>query len=183
MINFKNSNCDNTLHLKLWQNSKTEILISFFYRSLLLRTTWHLDNKWDLFRAAIYFGEMTILCTLATWPLCVLWWRVLCWQSVSIGMLQSAAPSGPGLSGLCLPKAGSECVPIVVWLSKLMRSRNVFTRLENLDWSHTVFIQFSFCKKCRFMKPLLLSSVQPRPDQTRLDPNIHNTVFQKVQLH
>ena len=34
-----------------------------------------------------------------------------------------------------------------------------YTRLENLAWSHPVFWQFIFCRKCRFMKPLLLSSV------------------------
>ena len=36
---------------------------------------------------------------------------------------------------------------------------NLYTRLENLAWSHSVFIQFSFCRKRRFMKPLLLSSI------------------------
>ena len=36
---------------------------------------------------------------------------------------------------------------------------NRYTRLENLAWSHSVSIQFSFCRKRRFMKPLLLSSV------------------------
>ena len=33
------------------------------------------------------------------------------------------------------------------------------TKLENLAWSKTVFFQFNFCRKRRFMKPLLLSSV------------------------
>ena len=36
---------------------------------------------------------------------------------------------------------------------------NRYTRIENLAWSHSVFWQFSFCRKRRFMKPLLLSSV------------------------
>ena len=37
---------------------------------------------------------------------------------------------------------------------------NRYTRLENLAWSHAVFIQFSFCRKRRYMKPLLLSSIK-----------------------
>ena len=37
-----NSNCDKTQKLKWWQNSKLS----------LVRTTWHLDNQWDLLWAA-----------------------------------------------------------------------------------------------------------------------------------
>ena len=37
---------------------------------------------------------------------------------------------------------------------------NRYTRLENLVWSHAVFIQFSFSRKHRFMKPWLLSSIK-----------------------
>ena len=33
---------------------------------------------------------------------------------------------------------------------------NRYTRLENLAWSHSVFIQLSFCRIYIFMKPLLL---------------------------
>ena len=36
-------------------------------------------------------------------------------------------------------------------------SPNRYTRLENLAWSHSVFWQLIFCRKCRFMKPLLFS--------------------------
>ena len=36
---------------------------------------------------------------------------------------------------------------------------NRYTRLENLAWSHSVFIQYSLCIKRRFMKPLLLFSI------------------------
>ena len=36
---------------------------------------------------------------------------------------------------------------------------NRYTRPENLAWSHSVFIQYSLCIKCRFMKPLSLSSI------------------------
>ena len=36
---------------------------------------------------------------------------------------------------------------------------NRYTRLENLAWSYSVFRQFIFCRKCRFMKPLLFSRV------------------------
>ena len=37
---------------------------------------------------------------------------------------------------------------------------NRYTRLENLAWSHTVFIQFSLFIKRRFTKPLLLSNIK-----------------------
>ena len=36
---------------------------------------------------------------------------------------------------------------------------NRYTKLENLACSQTVFLQFTFCIKHRFMKTLLLSSV------------------------
>ena len=36
---------------------------------------------------------------------------------------------------------------------------NRYTRLENLVWSHCVFWPFIFCRKRRFMKPLLLYCV------------------------
>ena len=36
---------------------------------------------------------------------------------------------------------------------------NPYTKLENLAWCQTVFLQFTFFRKRRFMKPLLLSSV------------------------
>ena len=35
---------------------------------------------------------------------------------------------------------------------------NRYTKLENLAWSQTVFLQFTFCRKRKFMKPLLLSN-------------------------
>ena len=38
-------------------------------------------------------------------------------------------------------------------------SPNRYTRLENLAWYHSVFWEFIFCRKRRFMKPLLLLSV------------------------
>ena len=60
LTNFKNSNSDKIQQLKLWQNSttqnsKSQILIKrkISDKSLLLRTTWHLDNRWDVFEAAI----------------------------------------------------------------------------------------------------------------------------------
>ena len=37
---------------------------------------------------------------------------------------------------------------------------NLYTRLENLALSHSIFIQFSFCRKHRFIKPLLLSNIK-----------------------
>ena len=36
---------------------------------------------------------------------------------------------------------------------------NRFTSLENLALSQTVILQFTFCRKRRFMKPLLLCNV------------------------
>ena len=45
---------------------------------------------------------------------------------------------------------------------------NLYTKLKNLAWSQTVFLQFTFCRKRRLMKPLILSSVAIC---------IHNTVF------
>ena len=51
---FNNSNGDKTQPLKLWQNSTIQILFFFLSdKHLLLRTTWHLDNRWDVFEAAI----------------------------------------------------------------------------------------------------------------------------------
>ena len=45
-----------------------------------------------------------------------------------------------------------------VFLAKSLEPLNRNTRLENLAWSHSVFWQFIFCRKCKFMKPFLLSS-------------------------
>ena len=62
LTNFKNLICDKIQQLKLWQNSTTQILTklkntnsdqnTISDKSLLLRTTWHLDNRWDVFKAA-----------------------------------------------------------------------------------------------------------------------------------
>ena len=41
---------------------------------------------------------------------------------------------------------------------------NRYTSLENLVWSHTVFYHFSFCRKRRFMKPLLMFSSAYSPN-------------------
>ena len=50
-----NLNFDNSYQLILWQNSKTQFLIKWKIsdKSLFLRTTWHLNNWWDVFKAAI----------------------------------------------------------------------------------------------------------------------------------
>ena len=49
---------------------------------------------------------------------------------------------------------------ILPWKTLYMPHRtNRYTRLENLARSHSVFWQFIFCRKCRFVKPLLLSSI------------------------
>ena len=55
LTNFKNSNCEKIQQLKLGQNSKTQILIErkISDKSLMLRTSWHLDNQWDVFEVAI----------------------------------------------------------------------------------------------------------------------------------
>ena len=39
MTKLNNSNCDKTQKLKLWQNSKKS--------KFLVKTTWHLQNRWD----------------------------------------------------------------------------------------------------------------------------------------
>ena len=48
-------NCEKN-QLKLWQNSKTQIVTklrnSNFNQSFLVVTTWHLDYQWDVFEAA-----------------------------------------------------------------------------------------------------------------------------------
>ena len=46
---------------------------------------------------------------------------------------------------------------------KAAKGANRFTRIGNLAWCQTVFIQLIFCRKCRFMKPLLLSSAVLKP--------------------
>ena len=52
----------------------------------------------------------------------------------------------------------SSCWTVsVLWREEGYANR--YTRLENLAWSHFVFWQFIFCRERRFMKPLLLSSV------------------------
>ena len=52
---FNNLNCDKTQQLNLWQNSKTQNFTkrTISDKSLLLRTTWHLNNHRDVFEAAI----------------------------------------------------------------------------------------------------------------------------------
>ena len=60
---FNNSNCDKTQQLKLRQNSKTQILSkrTISDKSLLLKTTWHLENLWDIFEAVICNLAMFLL--------------------------------------------------------------------------------------------------------------------------
>ena len=64
----KSSYCDNTQRLKLWQNFKIQLwqksktqIVKRLQKSLLVRITWHLDNRWDLLRAvfcdlAMFYG-------------------------------------------------------------------------------------------------------------------------------
>ena len=58
---------------------------------------------------------------------------------------------------------------------------NRHIRLDNLAWSHSVFIQFSLCIKRRLMKPLLLSSITNYTLFNPLPPKIYvnwnNTLF------
>ena len=46
----QNSNCDKTQILKFWQNSVYEITLKLY----LVRTTWHLDNWWNILKATFY---------------------------------------------------------------------------------------------------------------------------------
>ena len=58
----KNSKCDKTQQLKLWQKSKTQIVTKLellqisskekSFKSLLERAFWHLDTGWDILEAA-----------------------------------------------------------------------------------------------------------------------------------
>ena len=78
----KNSKCDKIQRLKLWQNSKTLFLIKqkksnsdktkknsspektqFLTKSLLVRTTRHLENGWDVLGA--------VVCDLAMFYFCI----------------------------------------------------------------------------------------------------------------
>ena len=53
------------------------------------------------------------------------------------------------------------------------------TKLENLAWFQTVFSQFTFCRKRRFMKPLLLSSIAILFKIYGVFFNRHDTMFEK----
>ena len=57
---------------------------------------------------------------------------------------------------------------ILHFTSDTLRMPNRYTRLENLAGSHSVFIKFSFCRKRRFMKPLLLFRVAIFSSQYRV---------------
>ena len=54
----QNSNCDKTQKLKLWQNSKTQIVTKLKIsncdktQKVVIGTTWHLNNRWDVLGAA-----------------------------------------------------------------------------------------------------------------------------------
>ena len=52
-----------------------------------------------------------------------------------------------------------QCSAVEWTLMKCSVVPNRYIKLENLAWSQTVFLQFTFCRKHRFMKPLLLASV------------------------
>ena len=66
----KNTNCDKTNKLKLWQ--KEQINWGKFWQILIyetnlkeyfIRTTWHLDNRWDVLWAA--FCNLAMFCCLS----------------------------------------------------------------------------------------------------------------------
>ena len=62
-------------------------------------------------------------------------------------------------SGVTVQLSSAEAKSSYCWLKKSITYANRYTRLENLAWSHSVFWRFIFCRKRRFMKPFLLSSV------------------------
>ena len=53
------------------------------------------------------------------------------------------------------------CFLTIIWKGTMVTTLapNRYTKLDNLAWSQTVFLQFTFCRKHRFMKLLLLSIV------------------------
>ena len=53
MTKFNTSNCDKTQEHKLWQKKLIVIKRTISDKSILLRTTWYLDNRWDVFEAAL----------------------------------------------------------------------------------------------------------------------------------
>ena len=62
----KNSNCDKTQNVKLWQNS----IYDKSLKSLLVRTTWHLDNGCDVLWAA-FCDSRDVLIDTKFWFFCV----------------------------------------------------------------------------------------------------------------
>ena len=48
LMKFTYSYCDKTLKLKFWYKKAIP------YKSLKLKTTWHLDNQWYILRAAFW---------------------------------------------------------------------------------------------------------------------------------
>ena len=108
----KNSNCDQTQKLKLWQNLKydnSQLLKKKHSKGHLVRTFWHLDNQWDVFWAAFWnprdvfhqhysvfsarpgLGYGTLIRyekNLLLVSHLVLWWGLsLGWQGSSLGQL------------------------------------------------------------------------------------------------
>ena len=59
----KKSNFDKTQKLKLWQNSKNQIS-----SRTVGKTTWHLDNQWDVLGAAFRDSREVYLSSAALTP-------------------------------------------------------------------------------------------------------------------
>ena len=70
----KNSNYDKTLNIKLWQNSKTQIVTVVIMTlvteavvtlaKVTLVLTWHLESRWDVLGAAVRKSCNVILLSL-----------------------------------------------------------------------------------------------------------------------
>ena len=70
LTKLKNSSCDKTQSLKLWQTKKIKLwklkktncdktqFMANFLKSLLVRSTWHLDNRWDVLRSAMFLHSI-----------------------------------------------------------------------------------------------------------------------------
>ena len=77
-------------------------------------------------------------------------------RSTTHGATSSSVISGPGDGSVRCPRDPQELQTVAL---QRVQYPNRYTKLDNLAWSQTVFLQFTFCRKRRFMKPLLLSSV------------------------
>ena len=127
---------------------------------LMVTWSWWVLYWWTYFLAVYSIDcHLVLLCILlmVTLSCCVLYWMVrlswcvLYWWSPGLCVHSIDGPAVYSIDG--------HLVLMCTLLMVTLFFSNCYTRLENLAWSHSVFWQFSFCRIHRFMKPLLLSSV------------------------